>query len=183
MNARSNGFQHGGSVDDLFDGAAPYYARYRRPYPAPVVSHLVDTCGLDGTGRLLDVGCGTGQAFQVLGRYFQEVVAIDVNAEMLRYAEVAARTCGLRCFRTLEMRGEDIDANLGSFRTVVFGASFHWMDRSRVADLVYERLEPGGTLVVLSPSGFHNGSTNWEQEIQRLIREYLGPDRRAGQGT
>jgi 2-polyprenyl-3-methyl-5-hydroxy-6-metoxy-1,4-benzoquinol methylase len=78
----SRGFQIGGSSDDLFESAARYYAEYRRPYPAVVVNHLVSEFGLDGSGRLLDVGCGTGQVFQVLGRSFAEITAIDPNKEM-----------------------------------------------------------------------------------------------------
>ena len=37
---------------------------------------------------------------------------------------------------------------LGSFRVVTFGQSFHWTDGERVAESVYEILEPGGTLAL-----------------------------------
>ena len=52
MSPESNphGFLLGGRPEDLFRGTAPYYARYRRPYPPEVVNHLVGRCGLDGPG-------------------------------------------------------------------------------------------------------------------------------------
>jgi hypothetical protein len=57
------------------------------------------------------------------------------------------------------------------------------MDRQCVGNLVYDRLDPGGHLVVLSPGGIHSGTTDWETEIRVVLEEWLGPERRAGQGV
>jgi len=46
----------------LFQGAAAYYSRFRPEYPAASLDWIVSEFGLCGMGRLLDVGCGTGQA-------------------------------------------------------------------------------------------------------------------------
>jgi hypothetical protein len=59
-NNQLRGFQMGGQPDDLFIGAASYYSQFRRHCPSDVVTYLVNHCRLDGEGRLLDVGCGTG---------------------------------------------------------------------------------------------------------------------------
>jgi hypothetical protein len=45
----------------LFAGAAGFYARYRPGYPAELVAEVVRRFALTGAGRLLDLGCGTGQ--------------------------------------------------------------------------------------------------------------------------
>lgn len=180
---RQRGFQQGGRDGDLFANAAPFYAQYRRPYPEPIVAYLVERYGLNGRGRLLDAGCGTGQVFQVMAKYFEETIAIDADEEMLRYAEKTAMDHRIDRVTLLPMRGEEVDERLGTFRMAIFGASFHWMDRARVGELVYDRLEPRGVLVVLSPGGIHSGTTEWEAEIRELIEEWLGPERRAGQGV
>lgn len=44
----------------LYAGAARYYATGRIAYPAGVADALVTALDLDGTGRLLDIGCGPG---------------------------------------------------------------------------------------------------------------------------
>ncbi len=95
------GFQAGGSPGDLFRAAAEDYARFRRPYPLPVVSHLVDRFGLDGKGRLLDVGCGTGQVFETLAHRFEETVALDADAEMVHHARRRASELGPANVRVL----------------------------------------------------------------------------------
>jgi len=179
---RTRGFQHGGCEGDLFQGAAEYYARFRRPYPAAVVSSIVEECELDGGARLLDLGCGTGQVFAALAAHFEEVVAIDPDREMLALARRQAELTHPGHVRLLPIRAEQIGPELGAFRMAVCGASFHWMDRPRVADLVYDRLEPGGSFVLLAYSGLHEGNTDWERAIVETIARWLGPERRAGGG-
>ena len=54
----------------LYAGAARYYTRGRVAYPAAVADALVTTLGLDGTGGLLDVGCGPGSLTLLLAPHF-----------------------------------------------------------------------------------------------------------------
>jgi len=46
----------------LYEGSAPYFARGRLPYPPEMAAALRDELALDGTGRLVDLGCGPGSA-------------------------------------------------------------------------------------------------------------------------
>jgi hypothetical protein len=85
---------------------------------------------------------------------------------------------------------EDIPTlDLGMFRLVTFGQSFHWTERERVAEAVFEILEPGGALALIVHA--HAGRPQPagpgvppipHDEIRLLIDRYLGPRRRAGQG-
>ncbi len=43
-----------------FQGSATYYERGRLPYAPGFAETLATVLGLDGRGRLLDVGCGPG---------------------------------------------------------------------------------------------------------------------------
>src|SRR3954468_470260 len=114
--------------DGLFRGAAPYYARYRPGYPAELLARVAERAGLDGSGRLLDLGCGTGNVAIPLAAYVEEVVAVDVEPEML--AEV--RKAAPANVRTVEARAEDVDESWGLFRLATVGAALHWFDSARV---------------------------------------------------
>lgn len=112
----------------VFGGTAAYYARYRPQYPAELLERLAAAAGLDGTGRLLDLGCGPGHLAVPLARHVEEVVAVDPEAEML-----AQLPAGITA---VHGRAEDVDESWGSFRLVTIGRAFHWMD----GPLVMERL-------------------------------------------
>jgi SAM-dependent methyltransferase len=174
----------------LFKGSAPYYERGRLPYAPGFAETLATALGLDGQGRLLDVGCGPGTVTLALARFFTEVAGIDPDEDMLAEAEREARRRGVTNARWVTARAEDLPAGLGEFRVVVFAQSFHWTDRDRVAATVLEMLEPGGAFVHMSdlknppaePAPLPLPAPPFAQ-ISDLVRRYLGPVRRAGQGS
>jgi SAM-dependent methyltransferase len=174
------GFNQGGDPDDLFRGTADFYAAYRRPYPPQVVEYVVRTFGLDGRGRLLDAGCGTGQGFSAFASYFEAVVAFDRDPEMVARARRTAEDPRFGDVTVLQMRAEDLTPALGPFRAAVFACSFHWMNRERVAEVVYDMLDPGGHIAVLAP-GMHGGALG--ATIMATVADVLGPVRRAGSGV
>jgi SAM-dependent methyltransferase len=174
----------------LFQGSAAYYERGRLPYAPGFAETLAEALDLDGHGRLLDVGCGPGIVLLALARYFAEAVGMDPDKDMLAEAERQAGRRSVTNARWVAGRAEDLPAGLGEFRVVVFAQSFHWTDRDQVAATVMEMLEPGGAFVHLSdlknppaaPTPLPLPAPPYEQ-ISELVRSYLGPVRRAGQGT
>jgi ubiquinone/menaquinone biosynthesis C-methylase UbiE len=83
-------------LDDrlLFAGTAWYYARYRPGYPAEFFERVIERFGLDGRGRLLDLGCGTGQIILTLSGLVERAVGMDPDQDMLSEAKLAARHAG-----------------------------------------------------------------------------------------
>ncbi|MGW0523309.1 class I SAM-dependent methyltransferase [Crossiella sp. NPDC003009] len=68
-------------------GSAEHYARGRLAYPAGLADALAAQLRLDGTGRLLDIGCGPGSLTLPLARLFQEAVGVDADPDMITEAE------------------------------------------------------------------------------------------------
>lgn len=173
----------------LFQGSAAHYERGRLPYAPGFAETLAEALGLDGRGRLLDVGCGPGIVLLPMARYFTEAVGVDPDEDMLAEAERQADRRGVTNARWVAARAEDLPAGLGEFRVVVFAQSFHWTDRDRVAATVLEMLGPGGAFVHISdlknpppePPPLPLPTPPYAQ-ITDLVRRYLGPVRRAGQG-
>ena len=164
--------------ETLFGGSAPYYARGRLPYPETLADAIRDALSLDGRGRLLDVGCGPGSLTRLLAPLVAEAVGIDADPGMVREAERSAPGNA----RFLRLRAEELPAGLGSFRVIAAAQSFHWLE-SGVAGVLHELLEPGGAFVHVGATT-HEGDGNVPRaEIAELVREYLGPVRRAGAGV
>ena len=174
----------------IFEGTAAHYRPGRPPYSPQLEAVLTEELGLDGTGRLLDGGCGPGILTIRLAHLFQDVVGLDPDAAMLAEGRRIADERDIENIRWVHARAEELpEAAPGPYRLVTFGQSFHWTDELRVAETVYDMLEPGGALALIvhtvegrdappnpgSPPIPHD-------EIRALVAEYLGPDVRSGQG-
>ena|SRR5690349_2642795 len=174
----------------LFRGSAVYYERGRLPYASGYAERLAEKLEQRGEGRLLDVGCGPGTVALALAPYFEEVVGIDPDPDMLIQAGRNAERRGVRNARWAELRAEHLPAGLGMFRAVLFAQSFHWTDRERVAAAAFEMIERGGHFVHISertptpaePDLLPHPVPPFEA-IAALVRSYLGDVRRAGQGV
>jgi hypothetical protein len=89
------------------------------------------------------------------------------------------------------LRGEDLPADLPLGRLVTFAQSFHWMNRPQVASAARALLTPDGALVHLHATTHQGTDTDDElphprpprEAITELVQQYLGPQRRAGQGV
>jgi len=175
----------------LFAGTAAHYDRGRIPYPAGLADAFASVTDLHGRPRLIDVGCGTGRVALALAHLFAEVLGVDPDPEMLVEAEAARRRRGVKDVRWIRARAEELPDDLGRFRYATFAQSFHWMDRPLVARRTFELLEPGGAFVHVGGAELRTPSPATppahppppDADIERLVRAYLGPERRAGQGV
>ena len=176
--------------ETLYSGSAAYYRTGRLPYPEAVADALGRELRLDGTQRLLDVGCGPGSLTLLLAPRVALAVGIDADRDMIAVAAEDAERAGIDNVRWLRLRAEDLPAGLGRFDVVTFAQSFHWMDRGAVAATVREMLGPGGACVHVQATT-HRGDESADQLpearpphelIGELVNSYLGSVRRAGRG-
>lgn len=175
----------------IYSGAAVHYRAGRPPYSPQLEAVLADELGLGGTGRMLDAGCGPGILAVRLAAFFENVVGLDPDPDMLAEARKAANEAGVANISWVRARAEELpEAAPGPYRLVTFGQSFHWTDEQRVAEVVYEMLQPGGALALIvhavegRPRPPSPGPPPIpHDEIRALVEKYLGSTRRAGQGT
>jgi ubiquinone/menaquinone biosynthesis C-methylase UbiE len=134
----------------IYLGSAAHY-RYGRPaYSPELEAFLTQEAGLDGNGRLLDVGCGPGVLTIRLAHLFEQAVGLDPDAGMLAEGRRAAEEQAVTSIRWVQGLAEELPAVApGPYRMVTFGQSFHWTDERPVAEAIYDMLEPGGALVLI----------------------------------
>lgn len=145
-------------------------ARLRRRYGLPVdgpsarrvlagvgISRLSPGLPPGPPGRLLDVGCGSGEAIAGLSEIGWQCTGVEVSEE----AVAAARTAGLDV-RLGDLRGADFDDS--SFDVVRFWHALEHL-RSPKAELAETRriLRPGGLVLI--------GVPNFASLLSRLVRE------------
>jgi hypothetical protein len=90
----------------------------------------------------------------------------------------------------VQARAEDLPrAAPGPFRLITFGQSFHRTDELRVAEIVYDMLEPRGALALIvhsvdgRPTPPNPGYPPIpHDELKALVKHYIGSNNRSGQG-
>jgi SAM-dependent methyltransferase len=162
---------------DLYRGTARDYEQFRVPYPRDLTDGLARRAGADGTGRLLDLACGTGQLALPLRGYFREVWAVDQEPDMIsavaRQARTAPdttapdttapdRTAQAGRLRLVTGAAEDLAAPAAAFDLVTIGNAFHRLRRERVAALALRWLAPGRYLALVWADSPWAGNAPWQ---------------------
>lgn len=151
-----------------FQGAAVHYLGGRPDY-APALAPLVaQACSLDGTGRLLDLGCGPGQLARAFLPFMASGLGLDPEPEMVALGRSLSDGGRLEF---LEGSSGDLGPEFGRFRLVTIGRAFHWMDRVETLRRLDGLLEPGGAVVLFRVDHLDVPENAWHAPYQALQDE------------
>jgi SAM-dependent methyltransferase len=147
-----------------FDTAAERYDRIRPRYLPEVFDEIELFAGLGPGSRILEVGCGTGQATIDLAVRGYAVVAVEMGAELAaiarrRLAGNAAAEVVVADFERWELPAEPFDA-------VVSATAFHWIDPEIRFIKAAGALRPGGTLAIIDTDHVAGGTESFFVDVQ-----------------
>src|SRR5215204_4640687 len=145
---RDRSVEEAGRLRVTFDEDAERYDRARPGYPAAVFEDLLALTELGPGARVLEIGCGTGQATVPLAERGCRIVAVELGAEL---AAVARRN--LARFPDVEVvtgAFEDWPLPPEPFDLVLSATAFHWIDPGVRVVKSAEALRPGGTLATIA---------------------------------
>jgi len=128
-----------------------------------------------GTGRVLEVGVGTGLTLP-LYRADSRVVGIDLSPEMLARARHKVDALGLSQVEALlEMDGQRMEFADASFDTVV---ALHVLsvapDPARLMQEMRRVLAPGGEILILNHFRSERGPWRWLERATAPLSAFLG---------
>ncbi len=170
---------------DLYRGAAAAYDRYRLPYPTVMTADLARRAQVSGSGRLLDLACGTGQLGFPLRQWFAEVWAVDQEPDMIEAVRAKAAAAGALNLRPVVSGAETLAAEPGYFELAVIGNAFHRLDRVLVAARTFGWLQPGGHLALCWSSQPWIGEQGWQRALAAALDRWkaaLGAEHRIPAG-
>jgi SAM-dependent methyltransferase len=127
-----------------FDPVAELYDRARPGYPPELFDDLLRLAGLVPGARVLEIGCGTGQATVPLLDRGLDVTCVELGESL---AAVARRKLGDRA----EVVVADFDRwqpERAGFDAVAAFTAFHWLDPETRFDRAAAVLGPGGSLAI-----------------------------------
>lgn len=143
---------------------------------------VVNKFQLNGKGRLLDIGCGPGVLAVPLSKYFDDVLAVDVDPGMIQEGKNKAEEARIKNIAWINKSADELDKTIGIFKLITLGASFHWLDREKFAKLAFDILSTDGGIFIAwtGHSIWNKKRSQWEEKVLEIIKKYLGEERRAG---
>jgi SAM-dependent methyltransferase len=157
-----------------FESTVPYYARFRPRYPAALFELIAARRGLDGRGRLLDLGCGPGFIAIAMAPYFAEVIGVDPEPAMLDAARQEAQRAHV-ALTLVAGSSQTLGPELGAFRMATMGRSFHWMDRDATLATLDTMIEPGGAVALLGERLLDAPENGWRAAWEIVARKFTAP--------
>ncbi|MBR8837986.1 MAG: methyltransferase domain-containing protein [Stigonema ocellatum SAG 48.90 = DSM 106950] len=134
-----------------------------------------------GTGTILDVGCGLGATTSYLLKYYSpaDVVGINISAKQIEKSIVNAPGCKFICMDAVQMEFED-----DLFDNIIcVEAAFYFDTREKFLLEAMRVLKPGGNLIlsdVIFDTTEYFGGFVIPENIVKDIEEYKNLYNRAG---
>ena len=129
-----------------------------------IMSKLGDVRGL----RVLDLGCGAGEAAVYFAMKGAQVTATDISAGMLRLTERVARRYGVRV-ECVQQNSDQLNFPDNSFDVVYAANLLHHVDLENCLDAACRILKPGGRFVSWDPLK-HNPVINVYRRMAAAVR-------------
>jgi SAM-dependent methyltransferase len=159
-----------GRLRETFNEDAELYDRARPGYPAAL---FVDLAALSAVGpgyRVLEIGCGTGQATLPLAELGCEIVCIELGANLAAVAK--RKLAGFPSVQVVVSAFEDWPLPTEPFDVVFAATAFHWLDPAVRVVKAADALRMGGTLATVSTHHVAGGDTELFAEVQSCYERW-----------
>ncbi len=132
---------------NVFNEVADLYDAVRPGYPAAIIDATIARAALPAEGRILEIGCGTGQITLPFAERGYRVLALEPGAAL---AALAARKCRAYPRVTiLETSMEAWPGEMQAFDLVLSAQAFHWIDPDFGCAKAAAALKPGGAIALI----------------------------------
>lgn len=160
---------------DTFDRVAELYQQARPSYPPAIFADLANLAHLGSGARVVEIGCGTGQATRHLAERGYAVVAVERGEAM---ADVARRV--LAGFPNVRVVTDSFESwpPAGGVDLVFAATAWHWVDPAVRYRKAAELTRPGGHLGVVTTD--HVVPTDGDPFFVALQRVYEELDETKG---
>ncbi len=157
-------------LGETFDQAAELYDRARPGYPPELFDDIVELVPLRPGSRVLEIGCGTGQATVPLAKRGSQVVAVERGTSL---AAVARRNlAGFPSVRVIVSLFEDWPLPVEPFDAVVSATAFHWIDPAVRVIKAADALRSGGALATVATHHIAGGDEEFFAEVQSCYERW-----------
>lgn len=163
--------QHVDVLRATFDGVAERYDEMRPGYPEALFDDVIALSGIPDGGRILEVGCGTGQATLPFARRGYGMLCVELGQ---RLAEVARQN--LSAYSAVEIVTANFEtwpAPTATFDLAISATAFHWIAPDIGYPKLHETLKPDAALALFwnrPVRGADGGEDDFFEVVQEVYR-------------
>ena len=153
-----------------FNEDAERYDRARPEYPPALFDDLAALACIGPRCRVLEIGCGTGQATVALAERGCAIVCVELGASM---AAVARRKLARFASVQVEVAAfEDWPLPAQPFDTVLAATAFHWLDPATRVGKCADALRAGGALATVATHHIAGGDAEFFAAAQTCYERW-----------
>ena len=156
-----------------FKSTAALYGRYRVPYPKRLIARLRVDADLRTTSSVLDLATGPGRLALALAPSVHEVVAVDVETEMLEEGKRRARLSGINNVKWVHARAEDLSCATDSIDLVTVGEAFHRLDQELILRRIRQWLRDQACVALVGCFGILHGEQPWQSALRQALSGWV----------
>ena len=134
-----------------------------------IVAKMCELTEPDGTGRVLEIGSGSGYHAAVLSRLFEHVYSVERLAAFSKRARETVRTLGIETVHFKIFDGSYGWSEYAPYRAIVVTAA-----APEVPAPLLEQLEDGGRLVLPIATKGAPAGDGGEQTLIRVVKDAAG---------
>lgn len=156
-----------------FESTAQFYSRYRVPYPEELFKQLKDDANLTSESLVLDLASGPGRLGLALAPSVRDVIAVDVELEMIEEGKRLARQQKLDNVTWIYSKAEDLEVSRESIDLVTIGEAFHRLNQDVILQRISQWLKNQGCVVLAGCFGILHGEESWQIALRTSLNNSL----------
>jgi SAM-dependent methyltransferase len=150
-----------------FEEMADLYDEIRQGYPGELIEEVLSLSGIPAQGRILEIGCGPGNATLPFARRGFRILGIELGE---RLAALAAKNC--QAYPGVEIRNisfEDWEPEEEAFDLALSADAFHWIPPEIGYPKVARALKASGSAAFFWNAPVDPG-TDWSKAIDAVYQ-------------
>jgi len=163
-----------------FNEDAANYDRWRPNYVPELFRQIIDYSHLNGTGEVLEIGIGTGQATLPILRTGCHVTAIEIGEKLADYTR---RKFGeFSNLNVVHGEFESFNVQSGTYDLILSATAFHWIPEETGYPKVFDLLKKSGTLALFwNHPHVNRQDDELHAKIRKIYQKYRPSDKDPGE--
>lgn len=165
------------TLPTIFDQVAHDYNEVRPGYPEELIEDIILISNISQGDRILEIGCGTGQATIPFAKRGYSMLCLDIGKELITIAHKNCRQYPNVRFQNVSF--ENWKPKVNSFDLAISATAFHWIPPEIGYPKVAQVLKDSGHLAIFSnlhPRPLTSFFQVVQKVYQRIVPELKEPN-------